>query len=271
MKKIANIEISNLLLGQLLSFVTLCLFLTFISLSCGSTAPNGTTTFSHDVRAVLSHDGASTHVIAYMEILRDGEPFTSATVTLEPPTGNTTPIVYLGADGANHYRADILPTAIADTSFFKIRSTTENDFNFNFSTSLPDTFSFRIAQPARDTLRGSETVNLEWNASKFATGYFVIIKPTSPTSTAVGFAQTATQGVTAISIPNDPFRNSHGDLQPGTYNIWVVGYRGAPVGYTGLPFDIPAGIADNVKLVGVTGRVGAMYFSKKVLTVETNP
>ena len=245
--------------------------LALLAISCGDTSTTGTVDLQHVINGVLAYDGATNRIYGYLEITRNGEPFSSAIVRLVAPDTLTSP-VFLGLAGAGVYGGDFPKSVIRDTSTFQISSSNPT-FNFNFVSVIPDTFTMRIASPANKILRGSQTVGLEWNGSRRAKGYFVIVKPTNYQSTAVGDSLLAPLSAAAASISNDAFRDTQGNLQPGTYNIWVVAYTDSPIAYPGLTFNIPDGLTDNLNnRVGIKGRIGAMFIAKKdVLTVETNP
>ena len=224
-------------------------------LSCGDSSTDGQTRDNWKINVLLARNGETGLVNVYAEIFKNDAAYQSAVLKIDE--------LPIQSQGNGKYVANLNPAALSDTSEISITTPLEA-FQFMSTIVVPDTFSFNFDQlPSNQVFSSTNVVNVHWNGSDFegmTGGYFIVTEPTSAANTAVGsfdlFA--ATQG----SIPHDAFRDSQGNFQLGTYNIWVVSRIEQPINSPNLPFTIPSGVfTENVNQIGVTGQIGAIYIS----------
>lgn len=245
--------------GVILRFVVLAVIglIGLVGLtSCGDTGTKGDVRSNWVIDGLLTRNGTSRFVGVYFDITRDDKAFISAVILVNGQTVRS-----LG-DGT--YFENVDTSFLGDTTLIEISTPLDQNFNFQHQIAVPDSFSFDFDQlPNNQVFASTNVVNVRWNASDFegySGGYFVVTEPASQASTAVGSFDLFDGQIGSIS--RDAFRNSQGEFQTGTYNVYVVGRVEQPINAPGLPFTIPEGIfSQNINRVGVKGQIGALYIA----------
>lgn len=231
--------------------------------SCGDTSTDGNVRDNWEINVLIARNGDSPNgfVNVYAEIFKNDQAYVPGILTVDGRTVQSL--------GNGTYQGSFSPALLEDTS--EISMTTPVDqFQFKQLIVVPDTFSFDFDQlPNNQVFSSTNVVNVRWNGSDFEGmqgSYFVVIEPANAANPAIGAFELFNG--TIGSIPREAFRNSQGQFQTGSYNVWVVSRVDQPIQSPNLPFTIPSGIfSPNIDRVGVTGQIGAIYISpRKTIT-----
>ncbi len=195
------------------------------------------------INGVLVKDMNYRWDIAYFVIQRDSLPFDSAVVIVEDDT------LYSYGNGEYSLAASFSTFHPKDTLNVVI-SCASDSFTFSKKIVMPDTFHIIDIVPKRQN-PGGETRYIYWTASQYASGYFVIVSHPP----AVGHNALVSYNYTQETIDRAAFRTSQGDLDTGTYLVYVVSYRETFLLYD-TNFDLPDGLPEG-NLDGAIGTIGA--------------
>lgn len=254
----------------ILGTIAVLLLPMWLLISCGDeTNPNGTIDNTHVINYTYAQSADDGKVYCYLDITRNNEPFNTAAVGLYIDTDTIPVAVMSRTSDQGAYAASFNAFELDTSRIVKTKLNTPVDqFNFTDQIVVPDTFSFDAPGLPDNIVRASDaSVPLEWTASARANGYFVIVMPADEGNTAAGYS--ALVSGTSVSVPISAYQNNLG-FSTGDYNVWVVAYRGSPVDSPDLPFAIPAGFANNITRVGVSGKAGALFVAARlVLSAQT--
>jgi len=224
--------------------LVLCMIL---SLSCGGKVTTRTTPeeYKFSINGVVVKDMDMGKDIAYFAVLRDGNPFEGAVVTVDSDT-------LVNQGNGNYYLEGFPLFGFGDNVSIHISSA---DDGFTLSTSVLMPGSFQITDINHPTVTSAQAndVVISFSLSENASGYFKsIVRPDGTNGytaliPAIEFRETPIDRVAFGEVP---------DFITGTYQITLVSYRTSFVYYPGMEFYLPDGLpADNI--TGANGTIGA--------------
>lgn len=226
----------------------LVLFLLIIvSLSCGGKVTTRTTPeeYKFTINGVVVKDMDLGKDVAYFSILRDGNPFEGAVVTVDSDT--------LVNQGNGNYDLEGYPLfGFGDNVSIHISSA---DDGFTLSTSVLMPGSFQITDINHPTITSaqSDDVRISFSLSAGASGYFKSIVRPDGSNGSTALIPATEIGQTGIDA--DAFYEGL-SFVTGTYQVFLVSYRESLVHYPGMEFYLPDGLpADNI--TGANGTIGA--------------
>lgn len=235
------------------------LLITF-SFSCGGKVTTRTTPeeYQFTINGVAVKDMNTGKDFAYFAVLRDGDPFEGAVVSVGSDT--------LINEGNGNYYLEGFPLFSFGQNVFINISSADDDFNLSTSVLMPGSFQITNINPTTVRSAQANDVVISFSLSENASGYFKsIVRPDG------------TNGHTAL-IPATDFRNTHIDrvafgevpeFITGTYQITLVSYRASFVYYPGMEFYLPAGLpTDNIS--GANGTIGAGVVASSA-AIEAEP
>ena len=226
----------------------LVLFLLIIvSLSCGGKVTTRTTPeeYKFTINGVVVKDMDLGKDIAYFSILRDGNPFEGAVVTVDSDT--------LVNQGNGNYDLEGYPLfGFGDNVSIHI-SSADDGFTLSTSVLMPGSFQITDINYTTITSAKADEVVIYFSLSENASGYFKsIVRPDGTNGytaliPALEFRQT---GIDRIAFGEEP------EFITGTYQIILVSYRTSFVYYPAMEFYLPVGLPSG-NISGANGTIGA--------------
>jgi hypothetical protein len=256
----------------------LALLTTALAVSCGDTGTNGEVAVKWTLNALLSHDANTGAVNAYLALTRNGTAYSAAIVSLVAPAADSADTISLLGGGDGTYRKTFSPGLLYDTTYFKVESLLDQ-FQFSYLLTLPESLGVEVVDlPDNRVLASTQDVQVRWQAPRYAKGYILVVQPALSSNPAIGYKKilgssdyTEDPPYLSTLIPREAFRNTQGEFQPGSFNVWIAAYTDSPFNITELPFILPAGFAPNLNRAGVTGQVGGLFIGKKVVLTAVAP
>ncbi|GEM_PF-1847036 len=251
------------------SMALVALMTAVLVVSCGDTGTSGEVGVKWTVNALLSRDANTGEANVYLALTRNGTAYSAALVDLVAPDVDSADTVVVTGAGDGTYRKAFSPALLRDTTYLKIESLLDQ-FQFSYMFTLPESLGIEVVDlPDNRVVSSTQQVQVRWQAPKYAEGYLLVVEPALSTNTAVGYSAILGSGdyvedppYLTTMIPQETFRNTQGEFQPGVYNVWISAYMDSPINTTDLPFTLPVGFAPNVNRAGVTGQAGALFIGK---------
>ncbi len=233
------------------TILILCLLL---SLSCGgkvTTRPDGEE-LEFTINGVLVKDRNLDEDFAYLNILRNSDPYTEAVVQADTH-------VLTNQGNGNYYKEG--PSLFDFGQNVSVTITCPDDFTLGASAVMPNVFHIDPLPLSGDTLNpGGKAVRVTWTASASASGYILSVTTPDVVPSAVGYV--AHLKGTVLSIPHETFTDAQDDLVQGVYEVYVVAYHGGFPQYPEMPFELPDGLPTG-NINDANGTIGAGVIAEK--------
>jgi hypothetical protein len=217
-------------------------------LSCGGKVITRTDSdeFEFTINGAVVKDMNLGKDIAYFAVLRDGDPFGGAVVTVGTDT-------LVNQGNGNYYLEGFPLFGFGETVSINI-SSPDDDFTLSASVLMPGSFQIKYFTPPIVTSDNAHLVKMYGSASAGANGYFASIIRPDGSSGHTGLISLS-EMIEGKLLPRDTFGEG-GDLIEGTYQVYAVSYHSSFLYYQGMEFFLPAGLpSDNIS--GANGTIGA--------------
>ena len=229
-----------------------------LALSCGDETVNKPDEKDgYVVEGVLFYNYDDESSLCYFELTKDSKAFSDANVKVEGQT-----IAHTG-QGVYHAVSPSFTLTPGGTHTVTIQSS-DGDTLFTQDFILPDTFTVIVTNPPNHTpYDAGGFVTLEWTGSAYSQGYIVtLVRPDSALDV-VPFAEFANAGTSALQIGPSAFQKPDGTDISGTYDVYVLSYRGTFYTWPDIFFPLPSPLpTDNITGKTFTGTIGVGTLSK---------
>jgi hypothetical protein len=218
-----------------------------LSLSCGGKVTTRTDEpeYQFTINGALVKDMNLGKDIAYFAVLRDGNPFGGAVVTVGSDT--------LLNQGNGNYYLEGFPLFGFEQSVSVNVSSADDDFDLSTSVQIPGSFQITDINHTTVTSAQSDDVRIQFNSSPLASGYFKsVVRPDGSNGYTALIPKTeiGQTGIEAVAFYEGL------SFVTGTYQVFLISYHGSFAYYPGMEFYLPNGLpSDNIS--GANGTIGA--------------
>jgi hypothetical protein len=249
---IANMKHYMNILGALFFAAGIAL----LAASCGDDTVNPNDEDKRTIAGVLFYNTDDGTSQCYFRLTEDNAALSDAIVKI----GST--VIPSAGGGVYQASSPTITLNPGDAHILRVLSADSTEL-LSESFLLPDTFSAIVASPANHIYLSSGFVQMDWNGSTGSQGYIAtVVRPDSALN-AVAYAAYASGVTTAAQIGPEAFQKSDGTEVTGTYDIYILSYRGTFYAWPQIFFPLPSGLkTGNIDTEEFTGTVGVGTLSR---------